>query len=193
MICYISDKEIADKFSKRIEDALGIPITINLVSTENVVRDTMQRLSEILNSDGKKFQQILMNISSGSKIITCAALSAAFINGIKVFGMDEITGSLLPMPVIKLSYSETISKVKIKILKEIYNAGGIIENLEQLLKISGYGKPMLSYHIRGDKDSKGLIDMGLLEVKKGERGKITSVKLTPLATLLISSKAIDLI
>jgi hypothetical protein len=37
---------------------------------------------EILDLDGKEFQQILMNVSSGDKLIGSAALSAAFINGI---------------------------------------------------------------------------------------------------------------
>jgi hypothetical protein len=48
------------------------------------------------------------------KLIGCAALSAAFKNGINAFGMDE-TGSLpLLMPVLKLSYSEIISEVSPK-------------------------------------------------------------------------------
>ena len=49
----------------------------------------MERVTEILTLHGKQFQQVLMNISSGHKMIGCAALSAAFINGIKAFGMDE--------------------------------------------------------------------------------------------------------
>lgn len=48
---------------------------------------------------------------------------------------------------------------------------------------------MLSYHVQGAKDSKGLADLGLLEVEKGERGKI-SVKLTTLGKLLIASSAV---
>ena len=30
-----------------------------------------------------------MNVSSGDKLISCAALSSAFINGIKAFAMDH--------------------------------------------------------------------------------------------------------
>jgi hypothetical protein len=33
----------------------------------------MERVNEILNLDGKDFQQILMNVSSGDKLIGCAA------------------------------------------------------------------------------------------------------------------------
>jgi hypothetical protein len=159
-------------------------VSIHLVSKRNAIRDTLERVSEILSIDGKKFHQILMNVSCGDKLIGCAALSAAFINGIKAFGMDE-TGSPLLMPILKLSYTEIKSESKIKILKAIDEAaGGFVESLEQLESISGYGKSLLSYHIQGARESKGLADLGLLEIEKGERGKI-SARLTTLGKLLV--------
>ena len=184
LICYESDKDKADDFSRKIRTVLGLAVSIHLVSKRNAIRDTLERVSEILSIDGKKFHQVLMNVSCGDKLIGCAALSAAFINGIKAFGMDE-TGSPLLMPILKLSYNEIISESKIKILKAIDEAaGGYVESLEQLESISGYGKPLLSYHIQGAKESKGLADLGLLEIEKGERGKI-SARLTTLGKLLV--------
>ncbi len=166
-------------------------ITIVVVTKENVIRDTMERINEILNLHGNEFRQVLMNVSCGDKLIGCAALSSAFINGIKAFGMDETHSTPLLMPVLKLSYNEIISEAKIKILKAIDDAGGATESLEQLEQVSGYGKPLLSYHIQGAKDSKGLSDLGLVDVEKGERGKIFA-KLTVLGKLLVSSKALYL-
>jgi hypothetical protein len=184
LICYESDKEKANDFSKKIRSVLGLAVSIHLVSKHNAIRDTLERVSEILSIDGKEFHQVLMNVSCGDKLIGCAALSAAFINGIKAFGMDE-RGSPLLMPILKLSYNEIISESKIKILKAIDEAaGGSVESLEQLESISGYGKPLLSYHIQGARESKGLADLGLLEIEKGERGKI-SAKLTTLGKLLV--------
>jgi hypothetical protein len=184
LICYESDKDKADDFSRKIRSVLGLAVSIHLVSKRNSIRDTLERVSEILSIDGKKFTQVLMNVSCGDKLIGCAALSAAFINGIKAFGMDE-TGSPLLMPILKLSYNEIISESKIKILKAIDEAaGGYVESLEQLESISGYGKPLLSYHIQGARESKGLADLGLLEIEKGERGKI-SARLTTLGKLLV--------
>ncbi|HEY3525158.1 MAG TPA: hypothetical protein VGK47_03105, partial [Nitrososphaeraceae archaeon] len=153
MICFDSDKNKAEEFSKRIRGVLGLPTTINLVTKENVIRDTMERVNEILNLNAKEFQQVLMNISSGDKLLGCAALSSAFINGIKAFGMDSTHTIPLLMPVLKLSYSEIISEAKIKILKAIDSAGGIIGSLDELEELSGFGKPLLSYHVQGGKDS----------------------------------------
>ena len=189
MICFDSDKNKAEEFSKRIRSVLGLPVTINLVTEENVIRDTMERVNEILNLNAKEFQQVLMNISSGDKLLGCAALSSAFINGIKAFGMDSTHSVPLLMPVLKLSYSEIISEAKIKILKAIDSAGGIIGSLDELEELSGFGKPLLSYHVQGGKDSKGLAGLGLIEVEKGERGKI-SATLTTLGKLLVTSNAL---
>lgn len=189
LICFSSDKNRAEDFARKIKSVLDIPTTITVVTKENVIRDTMERVNEILNLHAKEFQQVLLNVSSGDKLIGCAALSAAFINGIQAFGMDETHTIPLLMPVLKLSYSEIVSEAKIKILKSISDAGGVIESLEQLEQISGYGKPLLSYHVQGARDSKGLADLGLVEVEKGDRGKI-SASLTTLGRLLVSSNAL---
>ena len=189
LICFNSDKNRAEDFAKKIKSVLGVPITITIVTKENVVRDTMESVNEILNLHAKEFEQVLLNVSSGDKLIGCAALSAAFINGIQAFGMDDTHTVPLLMPVLKLSYNGIISEAKIKILKSINTAGGVIQSLEQLEQISGYGKPLLSYHVQGAKDSKGLADLGLVEVEKGDRGKI-SARLTTLGKLLVSSNTL---
>jgi hypothetical protein len=189
LICFSSDKNRAEDFARKIKSVLGIPTTITIVTKENVIRDTMERVNEILSLHAKEFRQVLLNVSSGDKLIGCAALSAAFINGIQAFGMDDTHTIPLLMPVLKLSYSEIVSEAKIKILKSINDAGGVIQSLDHLEQISGYGKPLLSYHVQGGKDSKGLADLGLVEVEKGDRGKI-SASLTTLGKLLVSSSAL---
>jgi len=189
-ICFDSDKSRAEEFARKIKNVLGLPITIHLVTKENVIRDTMERVNEILNIEGRNFQQVLMNVSSGDKLIGCAALSAAFINGIKAFGMDSTKSVPLLMPVLKLSYNEIISTAKIKILKTIDGMGGTINSLEELEQASGLGKPLLSYHVQGGKDSKGLANLGLVEVERGDRGKMI-INLTTLGKLLVSSNTLN--
>jgi hypothetical protein len=189
LICFASDRNRAEDFTKKIKSVLGVPTTISIVTKENVVRDTMESVNEILNLHAKEFEQVLLNVSSGDKLIGCAALSAAFINGIQAFGMDDTHTVPLLMPVLKLSYNEIISEAKVRILKSINHVGGAIESLDQLEQISGFGKPLLSYHVQGAKDSKGLADLGLVEVKKGDRGKI-SARLTTLGKLLVSSNTL---
>lgn len=189
LICFHEDKNKAEEFSRRIKSILGLPITITLVTKENVIRDTMDRINEILQLHCNEFEDILMNVSSGDKLLGCAALSTAFIHGVKAFGMDYTHTMPLMMPVLKLSYNEIISDAKKKILMAIDSAGGSVDSLDQLEKISGFGKPLLSYHVQGSKDAKGLVELGLVNIEKGERNKI-STKITTLGKLLISSNSL---
>jgi hypothetical protein len=39
LICYGSDNQKAEEFSKRIRSILGIPVTITIANRENVIRD----------------------------------------------------------------------------------------------------------------------------------------------------------
>ena len=149
----------------------------------------MDRINEILQLHGNEFEDILMNVSCGDKLLGCAALSTAFIHGVKAFGMDYTHTMPLMMPVLKLSYNEIISDAKKKILMAIDSAGGSVDSLDQLEKISGFGKPLLSYHVQGSKDAKGLVELGLVGIEKGERNKI-STKITTLGKLLISSNSL---
>ena len=132
LICFSSDRNGAEDFARKIKNVLGIPVSITVVTKENVIRDTMESVNEILNLYAKEYEQVLLNVSSGDKLIGCAALSAAFINGIQAFGMDDTHTVPLLMPVLKLSYNEIVSEAKIKILESINHAGGAIESLDQL-------------------------------------------------------------
>jgi hypothetical protein len=64
---------------------------------------------------------------------------------------------------------------------------GSHKRLDQLEHISRYGKILLSYNVQRAKNSKGVADLGLVEVKKVERRKI-SAKFTNLGKLLPISK-----
>jgi hypothetical protein len=86
----------------------------------------------------------------------------------------------------RFSYIEAITAPKIEILRAIDRSGGRIESLEMLSSIMNYGKPLLSYHIRGSRDNRGLESLGLVEIERGKRGRL-QVKLTPLARTLLST------
>lgn len=188
ILCYEDDKQKAERFAHEIRSMLNIQLSFLTVSKNNVINDVMERVGEVVKrADG---EQILMNVSGGDKMISCATLATAFINGVEVFFMDH-EGRPTLFPVLKLSYTEVISQAKIAILQAVDKAGGFAESLEELGSISGYGKPLLSYHIQGGGGAKGLADLGLVEVERGHRGKI-GVRLTTLGKLLITNTPIKL-
>ena len=190
LLSYEEQKAQTEEFARRIRSTLGLPVSEMVVSDGNVIRDVLQSIAKVISEEGSNFDQILMNVSAGDKMMGCAALSAAFVNGIKAFGMDQ-EGCPMLLPVLKLSYSEIVSEAKLRILRVIDEAGGEVESLEKLSEVSKYGKPLLSYHVQGSRESKGLADLGLVEVNRVERGKIT-VKLSTLGKLLIASDVMAL-
>jgi len=93
---------------------------------------------------------------------------------------------LAVLPVMKFSYTQAVTEPKMEILRALESSGGDVESLEKLSALSNYGKPLLSYHIRGSEEGRGLVDLGLVEVERGKRGRLR-VKLTALGRILIST------
>ncbi len=185
LLHYAEDKKDVEEFSHNIRSTLGIPISLRLIAKPDIIRSAMEHISEIIKTESGKFEQILINVSSGDKMIGCAALSCAFVNGIKAFGTDQ-DGKPMLLPILKMSYNEIISDAKIKILQALDKAGGTTENLDDLTKITNFGKPLLSYHIHGTNESKGLVQLGLVEAERLERGR-SKITLNTLGKMLIST------
>lgn len=180
LICHRKDKGTVEQFSSNIRRVLKIPIDIYTVG-DNILENVIEIFNEIQGIDGDEFDDIIVNVAGGDKLLGCAALTSAFINGLKAF---SVMGDMaIALPILKLSYKEIVSKAKINILRTLMKAGGKVESLEQLSKISCYGKPLISYHIHGAEDSRGLLKLGLVEVERKERGRMR-VKITALGRLI---------
>ena len=91
------------------------------------------------------------------------------------------------LPVMKVKYSNMISKAKMAILKAIQDAGGEIKSLGQLSDLSGYGRPLLSYHVWGDDESRGLVELGLVEAERKRQGRLEA-NLTVLGKAMLLSQ-----
>lgn len=190
ILYYEDEKSKTEEFARSARSTVGISILFMPVSRNNLIPDVIERVAEILENEPRNFTQILMNVSAGDKMLSIAASVAAFVNGITAFSTDDY-GSPKLLPIIKLSYNETISDAKTDILLALDEAGGSVQNLEELSKISGYGKPLLSYHMQSGDGSKGLADLGLVEVERGQRGRL-GVKLTTLGKLVVTNSTIKL-
>jgi hypothetical protein len=151
---------------------------------ENVIEAVMQTVAEIVKENRSQFNDIVVNVAGGEKVLTCAAVSAAFVNGIKAFHLRDEMAVMLP--VLKFSYSKLLSNTKISILRLLEDAGGQIDSLEALANNSIYSKSLLSYHIRGSLESKGLDELGLVETSKMKRGRI-QVTLTTQGRIVLNS------
>jgi len=122
---------------------------------------------------------IIVNVATGDRMSTCAALSAAYANGLKAFGVSDNKCMLLP--IMKLSYYNELSENKLKILKEMNPYDYIsLKELSQNLNMS---MSLLSYHINGNYKHKGLKEFRLVEVQ--EKNKNILLRLSDMGNLLL--------
>ena len=186
LICYERDKETAKRLALSIGEALKTDVEVHdTIRPEHSYKDIMQAFSEIVEKNRDNFEDFLLNVSGGDKMICIAAAVTSFILGFKAFFCkgDEC----VMLPPMKLSYTELVSEVKMNILRALDKAGGEVESLDELSKLTNYGKPLLSYHIHGSEDARGLIDLGLARATRHSRGK-TKVGLTTLGKMLLVEK-----
>lgn len=173
----------ATKLAEKLTDTLKLAVDV-IQLKDSTIPTMLETVSQILRSEMENFQDFLINVGSASKHLTCAGVTAAFVHGIKAF--DVMGEQLAVLPVMKFSYTQAVTEPKMEILRALESSGGDVESLEKLSALSSYGKPLLSYHIRGSEEGRGLVDLGLVEVERGKRGRLR-VKLTALGRTLLST------
>jgi len=169
--------------SAKLADTLKLALSIVEIRDASV-QTILDVIGKLVRKETGDFEDFLINVGSAGRTLACAGVTAAFVYGVKVFDVSGEQPEIFP--VMKFSYIEAVTAPKIEILRAIERSGGGIESLEALSGIMNYGKPLLSYHIRGSQESRGLESLGLVEVERGKRGRL-QVKLTPLGTTLLAT------
>lgn len=173
----------ANALSGKLTSTLKLPVDV--VQLKDVTIPTMlETVGQIIRNESENFEDFLINVGSADKQLTCAGVASAFVHGIKAF--DVMGEQPAVLPIMKFSYTQAVTEPKMEILRAIERSGGDVESLEKLSGASNYGKPLLSYHIRGSEDGQGLEELGLVEVERGKRGRLR-VKLTALGRTLLST------
>ena len=166
----------AEKAVKDLEK-FGIPTKIIEMKGE-VWEDMFRKIGEISKIEGGK--NLIINTATGDRMTTCAATSAAFVNGIKAFSVEK--GMAMLLPVLKFSYYRMLTAKKMGILKNLSKPNCCI-SLEELSKKTKMSLPLISYHINGNVKSEGLKEMGLVETEE-IKGRM-EIKLSVLGRMLI--------
>ncbi len=174
-------RDQADGLRRKLEP-LHIEVLVREVDGHNVLMDTLQKVGEIYTEEVLAFDEVVLNVSSGDKMQTCSALSAAFVNGIPAIGVGD--GVPFSLPVLKFSYHEMISEAKFRILETLDRVGGSSGSLAELSEAGGIEKSLLSYHLRTTREGKGLEEMGLVHIDRGTFGRL-QISLTEMGRLLL--------
>lgn len=167
----------AQQIKKELE-RFKIPVQI-IDITGNLWEAMFRKIAELKEAEEGK--ELIVNTSTGDRTTTCAATSAAFVNGLKAIAVEGNESMLLP--VLKFSYYKLISDRKMKILEIIAKDKTCCKSLEELSKRTKMSLPLVSYHVNGNLKSEGLRDLGLVETT--EMGGKTAITLTMLGKMLI--------
>jgi hypothetical protein len=173
----------AKELSKKLTDTLKLPVDVKPLR-DATVATMLEAVGKVLQGEAGRFQDFLINVGSAGRHENSAGVAAAFVHGIKAF--DVVGEQPVMLPVMNFSYMQAVTEPETKILRAIERSSGDVESLEKLSELSGYGKPLLSYHIRGSEEGRGLEALGLIEVERGKRGSLR-VKLTALGRTLLSA------
>jgi DNA-binding MarR family transcriptional regulator len=173
----------ANQLSSKLRETLKLDVNVVQVK-DSAIPTVLQVVGQVVREESSAFQDFLINVGSASRHLTCGGVTAAFVHGIKAF--DVIGDQPVVLPVMKFSYTQAVTEPKMEILRAIEKSGGDVESLEKLSEISSFGKPLLSYHIRGSEDGDGLEKLGLVEIERGKRGRLR-VRLTPLGRTLLTT------
>lgn len=172
---------------QRLLKPLKVDIDVRTVEGDPIMA-MLRLVSTIVADERLKFDDMYINVASGPPMMSCAALSAAFVNGVKAFGVAD--NKTFPLPVLKFSYSELVSESKLLILRALDKAQGSVESLQDLSELSGLEKSLLSYHLRGNREAKGLEELGLVDIDKGVQGRLI-IKLTPMGRMLLYGRDVE--
>jgi len=164
---------------KKDLERFKIPAAVEEV-TDNFMEATFEVIARVKQIETGR--DILVNVATGDRISTCAALSAAFVNGLRAFGVEQ--DKVMLLPILKFSYYKLLTDKKLNLLKLLYKEGG--KTLDELGEVTKMSLPLISYHINGNIKAEGLKQLGLVEVAEGKGKPVKSVvQLTMLGRLLV--------
>ncbi|MBI4016937.1 MAG: hypothetical protein HY363_04565 [Candidatus Aenigmarchaeota archaeon] len=167
----------AQKISEQLEQ---FKIGVQIIEIKgNIWEEMFRKIAEI--RDRYTGKDLIVNTATGDRITTCAATSAAFVNGLKAIAIEGNESMLLP--ILKFSYYRLLSDKKLEILEVLAKDKTCCQSLDDLAKRAKMSLPLISYHVNGNLKSEGLVSLGLVETSE-KNGKV-AISLTMLGRLLI--------
>lgn len=167
-------KEFCEKFK-----VLGVPLSQHVIEGDLLVGMFSVFKGIIGDMDTS---EVVVNVGAAGKHVACAAISASFVNGLSTFHVLE--GMLVPLPIMRFSYKDQLSDTKKMILESLTEHDGHAEEMNDLVEWTGLSKSLLSYHLRGNEENRGLEDLGFVRLSRSKRGRLTA-DLTSMGQLVL--------
>jgi len=155
-----------------VSSLLGLKVTVKTVKKADAI-SFAKSLSELI-SELSEFDELVMNLGAADKELSVSAVVVATVLGIKTFNVEN--GDVSFLPTMGVPLLSIISDEKVVIVETLYDLGGKVSKLETLAKKMGISRALLSYHINGSARTPGLVQLGLVGIKR--KGRSSIVELT---------------
>ncbi|RME52441.1 winged helix-turn-helix transcriptional regulator [Candidatus Woesearchaeota archaeon] len=165
----------AKKLKKQLEQ---FTVPTEIIEIRGSVMEEMFRVFGAL-CEKYLAEEVIVNVATGDRMSTCAALSASYANGLRAFGVEG--DSVMVLPILRLSYYRELSERKLRILQAL--DANRWTSLQQLSKALGMSAALVSYHLNGNYKYLGLRQHRLVEVK--EEHQQLMVRLSQMGVLLL--------
>lgn len=157
------------------------------VRPQKIVGDAFHGVFQVLAQaaqDEAAGVEVRINVSCGPRPLGCAALAGSFFHGLRAF--EVVDGKPRFFPILSLGYSDLVGPAKLRLLRAIFRSDGAHASLQSLAEALGMEKSLLSYHLRGTRQTKGLEALGLVQVEREGRGRLR-LTLTPVGSFVVAA------
>jgi len=166
--------DYARRIQQAISDVMKVETEIHPIPAHNFAED-FKTITSLIKQEQARGSVIILNVSSGTKIMSAAAISAAFLYGVETCytiperEVYEASGAketiTLPL-LIGFKPLQTLSNSAIQILEKLREMGGRTQTMNELAKQLGWSREelgKLSYHLNR------LEAYGLIRTKRAGR------------------------
>jgi CRISPR locus-related DNA-binding protein len=183
--------DYAEKIKEAVTEVMNIPVETHPIPARDFEAAFKTTVS-LIEKEQEQGSEVVLNVSSGTKIMSAAAISAAFMHGVKTCytipetEFYEAQGAketiLLPM-LVGFNPLQTLSDSAKQILKTLRHMEGKAETMKALAEMLGWTREetsKLSYHLSR------LEAYGLVQTKR--IGRELSINLTETGLALTTEK-----
>lgn len=134
---------------------LGMKVVLHEMDAFDLVRSCQEIRDEIRKRRARdRDADIVLSISGGTRVLSSAALLASILEGVRVVHINERTGEVQPLPMLRLRADEVLHAKQRRVLQWVKDHPGCLQReVAQALRLT---KGTVSHHVQGLKEQ-GLV------------------------------------
>jgi len=185
--------DYAGRIERVVSQVMRVKVDLHPIPAHNFEED-FKTVASFIENEQREGSEVIVNVSSGTKIMSAAAISAAFMHGVKtcytipeteVYEAQGVKETIVLPTLVGFKPLQTLSESARQILNALRSMGGRTETMKDLADGLGWSRDeigKLSYHL-SRLERYGLIETERigreLAIELSETGLILASELMP--------------